>query len=151
MTYNVEYMHALSDRLYIGAAAGYGHASLKYDEDDTDEDGNYKEYRLKITGQTACVMPQIKYDWLVTRNGLLRLYSKGGVGIVWQEVKGKSDNPRDGLDPETGYCEKTDVAWRPAYQISPIGADIGWDNFRFFMELGYGHQSFCQYGIQFLF
>lgn len=92
-----------------------------------DESGELKDDWVSL-------LPSLKINWM--RNNWLSLYTRVGVGVSfanrWVTV-------------DQDMTSKVALA----YQISPIGVEMGKGRFNFFIEGGYGHVGMVTAGIKF--
>lgn len=76
------------------------------------------------------VMPQVRYSWFLSDNGIVRLYSAAAAGIAFQKTTYDND-PGD----------KPQVVWHDrcfSFQATAIGLSLGGQHVRFNTEAGYG-------------
>jgi hypothetical protein len=144
MVASLDYMRAITPRISVGAAAGYGWQDKTTRRTENDVAQSVK-YTTKVKSKVAYLLPQARYIWYASQSKVIRLYSKVALGVVWQDVNGSSDDPRFDVK------EKSDVKWKPAFQVMAFGIDLGWEKFRFFNELGYGCQGFSNFGVRYIF
>lgn len=138
-TFNVSYMHALNNYVSIGGTAGYTHAELS-GHDDCD----YK------TGHVISIMSSIRTYWFKATG--CRFYSSATLGVQTQfrrkEFFLDYDNPFSSK-PCVPISEiEHDTKSLPAFQLSPIGIELGGESVKAFAELGLGAQGLGQAGIR---
>lgn len=80
-------------------------------------------------------MPEVHYTWLGNRN--FTLYSKVGMGISYYQLRSNSSN----------FPNIKENKMRLAYQLSPVGIELGSHRLRFTSELGYGLQGIWNIGL----
>lgn len=144
----LEYYCHLNRRIAIGGAVGYGSAYGRlvrpyesaegdwlsevylpliypYDWDDPGTD---------VESRSLSVMPGLKVTWLEA--GPVVLYSKGNAGLRHYRLTVSS---RD-------YPEINDSRLKFAFQLSPVGVEVGGRHVKFFTEIGYGQQGIVTMG-----
>lgn len=158
---NIEYHYRLNRRWAVGALLGVGLSrETYYGEYATSELVGrpitpYLEYR---DGEEKCwymaVAPSLRLKWYETN--ACQVYSRIALGALYQHL---SFDYRvfpctDWYHvPEVpSYTESTDrVKWRMAYQLTPIGFNMGSDAFHLFGELGYGCLGVVRLGFSYSF
>ena len=64
--------------------------------------------------------------------------SRAWTAAVWLE-RLMSTLPRNWAEAEPKMLEETDeLVWRPSYQLTAFGINVGGERLNFFSELGYG-------------
>lgn len=93
-----------------------------------------------VKGTSIFVMPSAKWSYL--NNRWCSLYMRASIGIHYQSLY---------LDSETIASEQTDEYSKKhlgfAYNVTPLGWEIGKQNIRWFMELGFCPDTNFQTGI----
>lgn len=136
--FEAEYLHYVTPRIAVGAAAGYEHITMTMDTyNGKDENGN-SQYAPGKKDHISFIhlMPEIKASWFYTPR--VSMYSKAAIGVAVstdadESVKESVDN----------FC------W--ALQLTPIGIDFGGRSFRGFAELGGGFQGLLVGGLRYSF
>lgn len=125
---SVEYLRYVTPKLALG-----GTLSLEKQWGTFTETGEKK----KIGQTDIVVMPTISYHWY--NNEHFGVYSKAAAGI---DVIAYKDNTKELVNGNTAEF---------AYQVSPIGIDMGNQKFRFFAEGGVGYQGIVNVGLHYNF
>lgn len=147
---NMEYIYHLNKRWAVGADISYTEAAAKGAHRPLTEEEKDNPFRLifeglfysifpndelKLSSKAWTVMPEVHYKWLENRN--FTLYSKVGMGISYYQLKSKSSN----------FPNIKENKMRLAYQLSPVGIELGSHRLRFTSELGYGLQGIWNIGL----
>lgn len=139
---NIHYYYNFNRRLAVGGSLSYT---------SSEEYFGYSEYSdVYIHGQSRMkqssyiIMPEIKWIWTDYR--YMRLYMRGGCGLYMQTQRFKSDFYDSSI-----LKRENRTVWMPAYQISPLGIEIGSNRLCFFTEMGYGLNGILQMGLIFRF
>ena len=129
---NLTYVYRHSDLITFGM--GYTYTGLKRD---------IYNNTGKLMGDNNIdihvIMPEFKCDWF--KRGIITLYSRGSAGISIARIE---DNFPATMEKSTN----TEVDF--AYQISPIGIEIG-NAFAFYAEVGYGYNGIVEAGFRYSF
>lgn len=118
---SVEYLYEIAPKLKVGAALTYQRMSAKLEG-------------KKGVNNAISIMPAIKYSWIDKDH--FALYSKAAVGYCLN-LKSGDKELRDEFEQH-----------HFAFQASLIGAEVGSQNIRAFVEAGYGFQGIVQAGIK---
>ncbi len=143
LTLNLEYYYHLGKHIAVGAMTG-GIFNGKYERVITGEPIAGEELktptaRATLTGHALYFMPAAKWTWY--RNKVVAIYSKAGFGAR-----------RYKLDVESNYYpERHENKWKTAFQLSPVGVEVGWPHFKLFTDYGFGHQGYINAGLACLF
>lgn len=81
------------------------------------------------------LMPQVKWNWY--NHKYFSLYSRVGLGVTYVYYMN-----RDMYDADSQH------RFFPAFHLSPIGIEAGWEHFRAFFDAGAGAQCFIQIGVK---
>ena len=146
LTLSLQYHYRLNNRWAVGIMAGWGRATGGY------ENSSYQETNSLLTEESSdspapwgdakvgifYVMPSVKLTWKHFSHcqfysqvaaGMMRRHSKFSVAVY------DSGN----AEAEPKMLEKTDeIVWRPSYQLTAFGINVGGERLNFFSELGYG-------------
>lgn len=87
------------------------------------------------------VLPAVKFDWL--RKKSFGMYSKLAVGATFWSERQKVNEGDKKVASDSGVFF--------AFQASLVGAEIGSENFRAFVELGVGEQGMASMGLRYKF
>ena len=129
-----EYFYNLTSKLGMGLSVGFGKTS-----EGLDNFSMKPELRSWTDAHSRLfyVMPEVRYRWYQTKNGLFSVYSKVALGYARQH---------NWLDSDSAFDEKKNTF---AYQITAGGIEFGskrWPHL--YSELGYGHQGIFIIGIK---
>ncbi len=134
-TIAVEYFRHLDNpRLSVGGILAYA----RYGEDVVDKDS-----KSKVGDRTRnyfTVMPAMKYDWVHKKN--FALYSKLGAGVMLLSMKDEDVVSKNSKNDSEVYF---------MWQASLLGAEVGSQNIRGFVEAGIGEQGIVLAGIKYKF
>ncbi len=86
-------------------------------------------------------MPHARFTWLRSRFDILRLYSRVGIGYLWQHLSAKQSC--------AGRSYAADCRSRLAYQVSVVGVEFGSRAVRLYSECGYGVQGVFTLGVKY--
>ncbi|MCH5331048.1 MAG: hypothetical protein J1E33_01420 [Alistipes sp.] len=128
--FNLQYMHALSNKLYIGGAVTYEIGKSK--------DGQ-SALAPKISGNYITIMPTLKYYWYDSKH--FGVYSRVGGGVTISSY---------GITPQAGRKQST-VRADMAFQASALCIEAGAQWIRGFLECGYGSQGVLLAGVKYCF
>lgn len=135
---NVHYYYNFNRRLAVGGSLSYTSSSAGHSGYvDFHGEGEMKQ-------SSYIIMPEIKWIWTDYR--YMRLYMRGGCGLYMQTQRFKSDFYDSSI-----LKRENRTVWMPAYQISPLGIEIGSNRLCFFTEMGYGLNGILQMGLIFRF
>lgn len=87
------------------------------------------------------VLPTVKFDWLRKKN--FGMYSKLAVGATFWSERQKVNEGNKEVAKDNGVFF--------AFQASLVGAEIGAENLRAFVELGVGEQGMASMGLRYKF
>ena len=164
ITMSFEYHYRLNQRWAVGCIAGWGLSNESYDG--IEEYGSAPHSYLAKHGSEQSrifyIAPSVRYSWLTTMRGHMQLYSRAALGTIRQHMifdyrQAASDGRLyTALEDDTqrdGYNQKLidEVKWRTAYQLTPVGIDLGNRFIHFYSELGYGFQGVFTFGMRFTF
>lgn len=151
---HLEYLYHINRKIAIGGAIGIGETKgsgggVPYDQSYEGWDAYsyvcrrfinvfFPDNIISTYSYSFHIMPEIKYTWL--DNGHFALYSKGGIGIRYYKFDLDSNDTFQ-------YPEIHEDKCKVAYQISPVGIEIGSNHLRFSSELGYGQQGIVNFGL----
>lgn len=129
-----EYFYNLTSKLGMGLSVGFGRTSEGLDNFSMES-----ELRSWTDAHSRLfyVMPEVRYRWYQTKNGLFSVYSKAALGYARQH---------NWLDSDSTFDEKKNTF---AYQVTVGGIEFGskrWPHL--YSELGYGHQGIFIIGIK---
>lgn len=146
-SYAVHYLYHLDKRWAVGLQGGYvSQSGSEWDGDpleetclETREERSGTQvcyYTSKMEHHTYSLLPAAKFIWLDGR--WCRLYAKVGVGGYVQRQTFQYDyyTSRDDYNqnsPLSGSI-RHETIWRAAWQVTPLGLDIGTQGLRFFTE-----------------
>lgn len=125
--FNLQYMRALSDKVYVGGAISYEMGKTK------------KDATTKIAGNYITIMPTVKYYWYDSKH--FGVYSRVGAGFTLASY---------GVTPLGGVRQnflRADVA----FQGSAICIEAGAPWIRGFLECGYGNEGVLVAGVKYCF
>lgn len=86
-------------------------------------------------------MPHARFTWLHSRFDILRLYSRIGLGYLWQHLSAEQSC--------AGRVYAADHRSRLAYQVSVVGVEFGCRAVRLYSECGYGVQGVFTLGVKY--
>ncbi len=86
-------------------------------------------------------MPHVRFTWLHSRFDILRLYSRIGLGYLWQHLSAEQSC--------AGRVYAADHRSRLAYQVSVVGVEFGCRAVRLYSECGYGAQGVFTLGVKY--
>ena len=137
-TYSGGYTFYLSEKFGIGVVFSFLRidADLLLRSNYTHSEGDFRETH-------SAVIPNIKYNW-VTKN-FFSIYSRGGIGFY--SMKTSYNIAISSSESIAETRAKTYVAW----QVSPLGIEIGPPAVACFIEGGYGYMGMVQFGMRFRF
>ncbi len=148
--FNMEYLYHFSPKWAVGVDISYTEAAAKGAHLPWDEQLGNNPYlllyggiffsifpndELNLSSKAWTFMPEAKYTWL--DNGHFTLYSKGGLGLRYYRLQSESSH----------FPNIKEEKIKVAYQLSPVGIEIGGNHVRFTSELGYGQQGILNMGI----
>lgn len=119
---SLQYMRNLNKTIAVGAIVGY--ENLSSEIKDNGQVHNCSENDITI-------MPAIRASWY--RTNLLSIYSKVAAGVDFAVSSDSNDKS------ETMF----------AFQVTPIGIEIGKGNIRGMVEAGFGFQGMVMAGIRY--
>lgn len=134
LSLGVEYYRQISNPIALGVTAGYAVANCSYEEKNVNA---FDDNSVDLT--SIYVMPTVRWTWF--RYNKVRLYSRGCLGVRWQNVK-ISSHEHDGLDKNETKL---------AYHLGAAGAELGHKNAHVFFEVGYGMCGVVNMGFHFAF
>ncbi|MFC2774270.1 MAG: hypothetical protein ACFN4W_08760 [Segatella oris] len=147
---SMEYLYHLNSKWAVGAGISYTEAEARGAHIPRAERWGNNPYKLifgglfysifpdddlRLSSKTFTFMPAVSYTWL--DNGHFALYSRGGLGVSYYHLKSNSSN----------FPNIKEEKARVAYQLSPVGIEIGSNHLRFTSELGYGLQGIWNVGL----
>ncbi len=145
---NLRYDYRLTDRLWIGATAGFGITWRKYYHYEVDEAylwvipvKTHTTDDLRMKSLTFYLGPTARYEWYRSGSGMFRAYSGLSLGVTRQTLKA-------GWRVPDAHPDEKHTQWRFGYQLTPIGLSLGPSSFQWFAELGYGHQCAFNLGLR---
>lgn len=164
ITLSFEYHYRLNQRWAVGCIAGWGISKESYDG--IEEHGAAPHSYLAKYGSEQSrifyIAPSVRYSWLTTMRGHMQLYSRAALGTIRQHMifdyqQAASDGrlytafEDDTQRDEYRHEHFDEVKWRSAYQLTPVGIDLGNRFIHFYSELGYGFQGVFTIGTRFTF
>ena len=162
ITMSFEYHYRLNQRWAVGCVAGWGLSNESYDG--IEEHGSAPQSYLAKHGSEQSrifyIAPSVRYSWLTTMRGHMQLYSRAALGTIRQHMLFDYQQAvTDGrlftaIEEETNSYRQEhfdEVKWRTAYQLTPVGIDLGNRFIHFYSELGYGFQGVFTIGTRFTF
>ena len=138
---SLAYYYHLDRRWAVGLIAGTGgqcYESLASREAAHGQQQESTTYAGDIYSTSWFFIPTVKLHWAF--QPAIRFYAKCGVGAMSQH---NWFDPADGFRAAQSFDERT---WHWAYQLSPVGIEMGKDRLRFYCELGYGHEGVLTMG-----
>ena len=137
---SLAYFYHLNERWALGLTIGTGGQPYESLARPAAAKGQGQEttYAGDIYSTSWFFMPTVKLHWAFLPT--MRCYSKVGLGALSQH---NWFAPADDFRPAQRYDERT---CHLAYQLSPIGIEVGQSWLRFFCELGYGHEGVLTMG-----
>ncbi|MBP3252883.1 MAG: hypothetical protein J6M30_00025 [Bacteroidales bacterium] len=123
-SYALDYGYHYSDEITFGAFAGY--SANKTDYKKTYQGVDYKEENLR---RYYYFVPTAKLTW--SHGNTVNFYSYAGVGVCYKSERTKATD-------NNNVPTETDNSVKLAFQITPIGMEIG-KAFKFFV--GFGHRQ----------
>ncbi len=105
---------------------------------------------LSSTDNWFIILPNARINWL--RNGWLSLYSRAGAGVSFVTRSFESKVHSSDPDVEMLYgasSSSTAGAAAFAWQLSPVGVEVGTERVGFFAEGGYGFMGIINVGLKF--
>ena len=128
-TISAQYMHNLNKTLGIGITASFeGLSAKKTDAMKEDLSNNYIN-----------IMPTARAYWF--RKSMFGMYSRAAAGVTVNSFDYL--NTQDG---KTNKDSKTEVGF--AWQVSPVGIEIGNNQVSGFLEGGFGYQGMVIAGVR---
>ena len=127
-----EYYRQISTPFAVGLTGGFAMATSSYEMP-----GEMRNNDKNVELTSIYVMPAVRWTWF--RYKKVRLYSRGCLGVRWQNVKISSLEP-DGLDKHQTKL---------AYHLGAAGAELGHKNAHVFFEVGYGMCGVVNMGFHF--
>ena len=137
----ISYYYHFNHKIAVGGLFTFGNVKdwLGYPEVHRQGETQRTGYTY-VMGTSMFIMPSAK--WLYLNNRWCSLYMKTSLGIHYQSLH---------LDSETIASEQTDKYSKKhlgfAYNVIPLGWEIGKQHFRWFMELGFCPKTNFQTGI----
>lgn len=126
---SAQYMHNLTKTFGIGVTASFeGLTSKKNETIKEDLSNNY-----------ICVMPTARAYWF--RKSKFGMYSRLAAGVTFN-----SFDYLDSKDGKTVKESKTETGF--AWQVSPVGIEIGSNKVSGFLEGGFGYQGLVIAGVR---
>ena len=130
LTLSLQYHYRLNNRWAVGIMAGWGRATGGY------ENSSYQETNDAKVG-IFYVMPSVKLTWKHFPH--CQFYSQVAAGMMRRHSKFSVAVYDSGYAEEPRMLEETDkLVWRPSYQLTAFGINVGGERLNFFSELGYG-------------
>ena len=147
---NMEYFYHLNEKWAVGAGLSYTEAVAQGAHVPLEKQVNNNAFsfvylgliysivpndELKLSSKAFTFMPSVRYSWL--DNGHFALYSRGGLGLSAYHLSSNSSS----------FPNIKENKMRVAYQLSPVGIEIGSNHLRFTSEIGYGLQGILNFGL----
>lgn len=168
ITMSFEYHYRLNQRWAVGCIAGWGLSNESYEgieEQHAEQKAAPKSYLAKHGTEQSRIFfisPSVRYSWLTIMRGHMQLYSRVALGTIRQHMlfdyqQAASDGRQyTALEDDTqrdGYRQEhfDEVRWQTAYQLTPVGIDLGNRFIHFYSELGYGFLGIFTIGMRFTF
>lgn len=140
----VDYYYNISKQVAAGMLVGQSVCSDRYNS--YDPYNPYNELSMENANFDVSiwyVMPQFRYTWFLSDNGIVRLYSAAAAGLAFQKTT--YDNAPGDL-PQVIWHDRCFT-----YQTTAIGISLGGQFVRFNAEGGFGVRGIVNIGVKFLF
>jgi len=131
---NLGYNYAISKNIFIGVCYTFQSNKADYRLPNANVIDHKRQYYHHI------IMPTFKYSWL--HLNYLSLYSKVSGGSDLKSLRITHENNQSISDSQE---KSSSFAW----QVSPIGVELGKNRYSAFLELGIGAMGILQLGLNF--